>query len=100
MLDVGSRLWKIGFSGESRPRKVWRPVQGQRNEGIFDGSDEGDDEDSVWDLDTRRTARQIARARLRQFPAAQSRVAEEDEDAVDEWLRARILRALRDANFK
>lgn len=103
MLDAGSRLWKVGFSGESRPRKVWRPVQGQRNASAFDDGyeeEEGDDEDSVWDLDRGRTARQIARSRQRRFPASDPQVTDEDEDAVDDLMRARILRALRDANFK
>lgn len=55
MLDLGSRVWKIGFSGETQPRccvGVEKLLAKERNQFGFNGrKDEGELDQELWGLD-------------------------------------------------
>jgi actin-related protein 10 len=88
VIDPGSRIWKIGFSGESEPRKVFWPCNVS--------------EDEMWDLDLSKMVEEM-KGRNTFIPSqVEEDVEEWDEDEKEMWnlIRARVLRAFKDAFIK
>ncbi len=124
VLDPGSRVWKIGFSGEAQPRAVFDPMR-RSARGSGGGVAEDNGAEEIWDNDLVRMAQALEASDPYVPPAREgsdgldeemeaprdgARGASEanegentNEDVQDEVMRlvrARITRALRDAFAK
>jgi actin-related protein len=96
VIDPGSRIWKIGFSGEPQPRKVVWAVSPTQDD---------PEEDEMWDVDINRMIDRF-RQRDNHIPLQSTehdedlKVESVEEVEVRRLLKARLTRALRDAFIK
>ncbi|KAJ9093460.1 hypothetical protein QFC19_008319 [Naganishia cerealis] len=88
IIDPGSRIWKVGFSGEARPRKVFWST---KTEGV---NDDGDG--AMWDLDF---DNMLMRLNARRLPSTKEEpkatTAPVDYEEVLQLIKARLTIALR-----
>ncbi|KAJ9099859.1 hypothetical protein QFC21_003862 [Naganishia friedmannii] len=88
IIDPGSRIWKVGFSGEARPRRVFWSTDTQGDNDESDGT--------MWDLDFDDMLNRLNASRslsINAEPSEHMNLAEYEE--VLQIIKARLTAALR-----
>ena len=117
----GSRIWKIGFSGEARPRKVFYAGDSFHDtlssSSSLDSGEGGIGTGTVWDIDLGRMAEDLDKWRVRcgwgdeADEEADGRIqveagvkvegeTRERKEEVLRLIRARVVRIFRDVYYK